>query len=92
MAEDLSAEPASGLSLGGDCVGRCRLKRVKVAGDERYYHDTTGKNPYSHVHDALQYALSGGGEGLVLLRRADRAQMSQPAMAEADWNIWQQAS
>jgi hypothetical protein len=38
-------------------------RRLKVAGDERY-HDEPNKNGFSHVHDALQYALSGGGETL----------------------------
>ena len=42
-------------------AGGYHYRRVKVAGDERY-HDEPNKNAFSHVHDALQYALSGGGE------------------------------
>ena len=44
-------------------AGGYHYRRLKVAGDERY-HDEPNKNGFSHVHDALQYALSGGGETL----------------------------
>ena len=44
-------------------AGGYHYRRLKVAGDERY-HDEPNKNEFSHVHDALQYALSGGGETL----------------------------
>jgi hypothetical protein len=42
-------------------AGGYRYKRVKVTGDERYK-DEPDKNVYSHVADALQYLLLGGGE------------------------------
>ena len=42
------------------------LKTFKVTGDERY-HDKPDKNSFSHPHDALQYLLSGAGEGRALL-------------------------
>lgn len=41
--------------------GGYHYRRLKVSGNERY-HDEPNKNEFSHVHDALQYALSGGGE------------------------------
>jgi hypothetical protein len=33
------------------------------------YHDTSGKNAYSHVHDGLQYALLGSGESDVVMNK-----------------------
>ena len=48
---------------GGYCY-----RRVQVAGSERYQ-DKPDKTMYSHVADALQYALIGGGEGRALVRR-----------------------
>jgi hypothetical protein len=48
-------------------AGGYHYKRLKVSGDDRY-HDKPDKNASSHPHDALQYLLSGGGEGAALLR------------------------
>ena len=63
-------EGAPGLQISPACkvlrkgfAGGYHYRRLKVAGDERY-HDEPNKNGFSHVHDALQYALSGGGETL----------------------------
>lgn len=42
--------------------GGYSYKRVQVSGSE-IYKDTPDKNKYSHVHDALQYALVGLGLG-----------------------------
>lgn len=42
-------------------AGGYQYKRLQVSGSERY-ESTPDKNKYSHVHDALQYALCGGGE------------------------------
>ena len=63
-------EGAPGLMIAPACKvlrkgfqGGYHYRRLKVAGDERY-HDEPNKNSFSHVHDALQYALSGGGETL----------------------------
>lgn len=54
-------------------AGRYYYRRVQVAGDERY-HDEPVKNKYSHVVEAAEYALIGGGEGeaLVLNKNKDR--------------------
>jgi hypothetical protein len=41
---------------------------VKVTGSERY-HDKPDKNEFSHPHDALQYLLSGAGEGRTMMRK-----------------------
>ena len=48
--------------MGGFCY-----KRLKVAGDERY-HELPDKNKYSHVVEAAEYALLGGGEGHAAVR------------------------
>lgn len=37
-------------------------RRIQVVGDERF-RDVPDKNMYSHVSDALQYLMLGGGEG-----------------------------
>ena len=47
---------------GGYCY-----RRVQVAGEDRYQ-DKPDKNRYSHPHDALQYLMSGAGEGERLTR------------------------
>lgn len=47
---------------GGFCY-----RRLKVAGEERYM-DTPEKGPLSHVVEACEYALMGGGEGREALR------------------------
>src|ERR1017187_657445 len=36
------------------------------------FHETPNKNSYSHVHDALQYLLLGGGESDVVLGKVRR--------------------
>ena len=50
-------------------------------GDERY-HDVADKNAYSHVHDALQYALSGGGEAMAVTRRRRDPESDRPIVAD----------
>ena len=46
--------------------GGYHYKRMAVAGAERY-DISPNKNRFSHVHDALQYTLLGGGEGRALV-------------------------
>jgi hypothetical protein len=43
--------------------GGYQYRRVQVSGDERYS-DKPDKNRFSHIADALQYALLGAGEGV----------------------------
>ncbi len=57
---------------GGYCY-----RRMRVTGDERYT-DKPDKNRYSHVHDGLQYLLSGAGEGRKLLGRERRQRVGPP--------------
>ena len=42
--------------------GGYQYKRIYYMSNERY-EDRPDKNRFSHVHDALQYAFLGGGEG-----------------------------
>lgn len=49
-------------------MGGYRYKRVEVSGAERY-HDKPDKNSFSHVAEALQYAMLGAGEGKAVIRR-----------------------
>ena len=42
--------------------GGYHYKRLQVKGQERYQ-ESTNKNRFSHVHDALQYLMLGSGEG-----------------------------
>ena len=48
--------------------GGYQYKRIQVAGSARYT-DKPDKNEYSHVSDALQYLMVGGGEAVGLVRR-----------------------
>jgi len=65
-----------------------RFRRVQVAGAERY-EEKPEKNEWSHVHDALQYQLLGGGEFAEVTGRRERRErlgVLAPAQAEADYN------
>ncbi len=65
-------------------------RRLRVTGDERYT-DKPDKNKFSHPHDALQYLLSGAGEGRAVLgkeRRARRA-ASRPTRANSRYDLMQ---
>jgi hypothetical protein len=56
------------ITLKGALAGGYQLQRVRGHGADRYS-DTPVKNRYSHVADALQYLVMGGGEGAALLGR-----------------------
>ena len=51
-------------------LGGYRFNRVQIANSERY-RDAPDKNEFSHVSDALQYLMLGGGEVRSLTRRPD---------------------
>ena len=50
-------------------AGNYHFKRIEVSGEERY-HDEPNKNKYSHVAEAGQYAMLGGGEGNIIMKYA----------------------
>lgn len=65
-----------------------RYRKMQTPGDDRY-DDKPEKNKFSHVHDALQYAVLGGGEHLeVLGRRRARAQGTAPVVAQTGFDVW----
>lgn len=66
-------------------AGGYHYRRVRVVGDERF-HDKPDKNAFSHPHDALQYLLSGAGEGRALLGKEQRRATSRPGRANSRYN------
>lgn len=51
--------------------GGYHYRKLNVSGGERYEDKPEKNNKYSHVHDALQYALCGGGESRKLTAPAE---------------------
>lgn len=68
-------------------AGGYHYRRVKITGDERY-HDQPDKNAYSHPHDALQYALSGGGEVRALTAPRVATAAQRPVQAQTEFSPW----
>lgn len=70
-------------------AGGYGYRRLQVGGTERY-EDRPEKNIYSHIHDALQYAVCGGGESRKLLV-GDNANTA-PAVAKRGFDVfgWRQ--
>lgn len=67
---------------GGYCY-----RRIQVAGQERY-HDKPDKNEHSHVADALQYLMLGGGEARTVMRRDPATRPPRKAFADSDYDIF----
>jgi hypothetical protein len=65
---------------GGFCY-----KRVEIAGEERY-HDVPVKNEYSHVVEACEYGMIGGGEGEKLITAPDDGRPRQDNYLTQDPN------
>lgn len=74
--------------------GYC-YKRLAVGGAQDRFMDKPDKtSPYSHPHDAAQYVLVGGGEGLEV-RGRKRAQLhmsSRPHTAQTDFDPFARAA
>ncbi len=66
----LMVSPKCAVLRKGLAGGYC-FRRLRVAADERYQ-DKPDKGLYSHVADALQYALLGGGENPTTLNQQSR--------------------
>lgn len=67
--------------------GKYCYRRVQIIGDERY-HDKPDKGMYSHVCEALQYAMLESGSNPIL----SRAQQQNPPatfIAPAEWSPFQ---
>jgi len=59
-------------------------RRMQISGAERY-EDKPEKNKFSHVHDALQYAFIGGGEGRALTMGG---KSSRPVQAKTGFDVF----
>ena len=62
-------------------TGGYHYKRLNVSGDR--FEDRPLKDRYSHIHDALQYLMLGGGEGRSMVRTMQGA---KPFVAKRDFN------
>ena len=77
-----------GFLIGPECrilrkamMGGYRYKRIQISGDERY-HDKPDKNAFSHVAEALQYAMLGGGEGRAVQRTVSTKPRQRYALSD----------
>lgn len=64
-------------------AGAYCYRRVQVSGQERY-RDVPDKGEYSHVAEALQYAMLGTGEG----NRMMGTPIYPPSIAPQDWGVY----
>jgi hypothetical protein len=62
-------------------LGGYHYRRLRVTGER--YEEKPEKNKFSHVHDALQYAVLGGGEGRGVVRGKNSI---KPFIAKSKWN------
>ena len=63
--------------------GGYHYRRLQVSGTERF-DMSPNKNKFSHVHDALQYLLCGGGESRAILGGAQQ----KPRQARVDFDVF----
>lgn len=68
-------------------AGKYCYRRVQIVGDERY-HDKPDKGMYSHICEALQYAMLESGSN-PKLSKAQQANPPQTFIAGADWSPFQ---
>jgi len=61
------------------CIDQYHYRKLKVVGNR--YSDQPDKNDFSHVAEALQYLLLGGGEGRQVMNRRARLPGSRPRFA-----------
>lgn len=72
------------VTLGRGFQGGYGYRRMQVSGAERY-DERPDKNRFSHVHDALQYALIGGGEGRSL---TNTGRNGRPVQARVAFDVF----
>jgi len=63
--------------------GGYHYRRMQVTGER--YEETPNKNRFSHIHDALQYMMLGGGEGRALLRPS---QSTNAVTKTRNWDVF----
>jgi hypothetical protein len=66
-------------------AGGYRFKRLQVVGEDRY-HDEPDKNMFSHVCEANEYGMLGGGEGRALVRPLNARK--GPLQVEDNYRPW----
>ena len=64
-------------------LGGYHYRRLQISGEK--YDDRPHKNKFSHVHDALQYAVVGAGEGRSIVRGTKAL---KPFQAKRDFNVF----
>jgi len=62
-------------------LGGYHYRRMQVTGER--YDEKPNKNKFSHIHDALQYAVIGAGEGRGITRGY---QIMKPTQAKTGWS------
>ena len=84
-------EGLSGLLIDQKCKmlikgfdGGYHYRRLAVSGQEKF-EDAPNKNKFSHVHDALQYMMLGGGEGRQMLRSGESKVVKK---GRPKWNLF----
>ena len=91
----MAKAPVTSITLSPDEMSQyiSRFKELRLTSDfddagipgyERY-EDKPEKNKFSHVHDALQYAFIGGGEGRALTMGG---KSSRPVQARRDFDVF----
>jgi len=65
-------------------TGGYHYKKVRASGSGETFHEKPNKNEFSHPHDALQYAMLGGGEADVVMRRDARRRRQEVADQDYD--------
>ena len=58
-------------------------RRMQVSGER--YDDKPDKNRFSHIHDALQYLMLGGGEGRHVLGHSN---VAKPVQLKRDYDVF----
>ena len=83
-------EKQSGLIIDPRCKnlikgfeGGYHYRRMQVSGER--YEENPNKNRFSHVHDALQYLMLGGGEGRKLTSSGEAKVVVKPRL----WDVFQ---
>tara|TARA_E500000305_G_scaffold33701_3_gene25648 strand:- start:16599 stop:18128 length:1530 start_codon:yes stop_codon:yes gene_type:complete len=77
----LDPENCSTLKTG--FLGGYHYRRMQVTGER--FDDRPNKNKFSHIHDALQYAIIGAGEGRNIIRGSKPL---KPFTAKRDFNVF----
>lgn len=65
--------------------GGYKFRKIQISGEERYSEEPN-KNEYSHVHDALQYLLCGGGEFKEMSRKTSG--VLKPFALNLNWKVF----